>query len=193
MSKKGILFVASGPSGSGKTTLCRMVEKKFGIPHSISYTTRAPRGNESHGKDYHFISNTEFDRMIKSGAFLEWAVVHGNRYGTGVADTERFTHAGHDLILDLDTQGALEVKLKQKGAILIFIDVPDNQMLADRLGKRGTEDEEMKNKRLSQAEKERSFKESYNFSITNDDLDKTFEAIVSIIETERKSRGEKKD
>ncbi len=187
-SRKGILFVASGPSGSGKTTLCRMVEKKLSIPHSVSYTTRPARAGEVEGRDYHFISNNEFIQKVKKGDFLEWAQVHGNHYGTALAEIERATQAGQDLILDLDTQGALEVKSKKPTSVLIFIDTPDDHILAQRLGKRGTEKEEVKFKRLAQAEHERSFRKHYDYVITNDDLEKTFEYIIQVIENERKSR-----
>jgi len=180
--------VASGPSGSGKTTLCRMVEKKLSIPHSVSYTTRPARAGEVEGRDYHFISNNEFIQKVKKGDFLEWAQVHGNHYGTALAEIERATQAGQDLILDLDTQGALEVKSKKPTSVLIFIDTPDDHILAQRLGKRGTEKEEVKFKRLAQAEHERSFRKHYDYVITNDDLEKTFEYIIQVIENERKSR-----
>ena len=186
MTKKGILFVVSGPSGSGKTTLCRQVEQHLRIPHSVSYTTRAPRKGEIEGKDYHFLSLEKFEEMEKRGEFLESAWVHGNRYGTALQYTQDIINKGNDLILDLDTQGALAVKSKIKDAVLIFIDAPDDESLANRLGQRGTEDPEIKAKRLAQASHERSFKEEYHYHVTNDSLEKTLQFIIHVIENERK-------
>jgi len=186
--RKGILFVVSGPSGSGKTTLCRMVEKELGIPHSVSYTTRGARSGEADGKDYHFISSEDFEEKARLGGFLEWAHVHGNRYGTGLEETRKAIEAGQDLILDLDTQGALEVKSKMREAVLIFIDAPDDHSLAARLGKRGTEAEEAKQKRLAQAEHERKSKAQYDYAVTNDELDQTYNFILGVIERERELR-----
>ncbi len=185
MPRKGILFVISGPSGSGKTTLCRKVENKMGIAHSVSYTTRPPRAAEVDGKDYHFISPEKFDEMVQKDAFLEWAHVHSNRYGTGLQEMEVAIQAGKDLILDLDTQGALAVKSKRWQAVLIFIDAPDDQILATRLGQRGTEEEEVKLRRLAQAEHERKYKDQYDYAVTNDTLEKTLDYIVQVIEKER--------
>ena len=189
MLSQGIIFIVSGPSGSGKTTLCRMVEARLGIPHSVSYTTRPIRSGEAEGKDYHFVSSEKFEEMVGQAAFLEWAHVHGNRYGTALKETLDVIQSGKDLILDLDTQGALEVKSKRQDAVLLFIDVPDDHILADRLGKRGTEAPEAKIKRLARAEHEREFKPQYDYVVTNDELDKTLTFILNVIEKERKFRG----
>lgn len=189
MPRRGILFVISGPSGSGKTTLCRMVEKKLGIAHSVSYTTRTPRQGEIDGKDYHFITHHKFEEMIQNSSFLEWALVHDNRYGTALKETEKSITAGQDLILDLDTQGALAVKSRMLEAVLIFVDAPDDQILAARLGQRGTEEEAIKLKRLAQAEYERKYKDSYDYIVTNDELEKTLDFIIQVIDTERKIKG----
>lgn len=189
MPRKGILFVISGPSGSGKTTLCRKVESSLGIAHSVSYTTRPPRLAEIDGKDYHFISSQKFDEMIQEAAFLEWAHVHSNRYGTGLKETEEAIRSGKDLILDLDTQGAIAVKSRLWEAVLIFVDAPDDGILATRLGLRGTEAEEVKLKRLAQAEHERKFKAQYDYTVTNDNLEKTLNYLIEVIEKERKTRG----
>jgi guanylate kinase len=186
MNRKGILFVTSGPSGTGKTTLCRMIEKGLGIPHSVSYTTRLPRRNEVDGKDYHFVSDSVFDQMIQQKAFVEWAHVHGHRYGTSKSTIEQAIRTGQDLVLDLDTQGALAVKAKEPRSVLIFIDAPHHQMLAERLGKRGTEDDDKIKKRLEQAERERASKDCYDYAIMNINLQKAYEEIVSLIQKERK-------
>src|SRR5262245_38698154 len=163
--KKGTLFVASGPSGTGKTTLCRMVEERLKIPHSISYTTRPPRLNEVNGRDYHFVDDQTFDRMIEDEAFLEWAQVHDFRYGTHLAFVKEMTEKGSDLILDLDTQGALAVKRADPQAVLIFIDAPDSKVLEERLGKRGTEDYDRMKRRLARAELERREKDKYDHRV----------------------------
>ncbi len=187
-SRQGIIFIVSGPSGSGKTTLCRMVESRLGIAHSVSYTTRSIRSGEMENKDYHFVNSEKFEKMIQGNAFLEWAHVHGNQYGTALQETLDVIQSGKDLILDLDTQGALEVKSKRQDAVLIFIDAPDDQILADRLGKRGTEAPEVKIKRLARAEHEREFKSQYDYVITNDELEKTLNFIIELIEKERSTR-----
>src|SRR4030095_861122 len=118
MTRPGILFVASGPSGTGKTTLCRMVENRLKIPHSVSYPPRPPRSNEVNGRDYHFVDDETFDRMVQEGAFLEWAWVHDFRYGTPLAFVKEMSRQGSDLILDLDTHGALAVKQAESHAVL---------------------------------------------------------------------------
>ncbi len=187
MLNKGLIIVVSGPSGSGKTTLCRMVEERLKIPHSISYTTRHPRKNEKDGKDYHFITPEKFEEMIQVKEFLEWAEVHGQRYGTSQRDVEKIISKGEDIILDLDTQGALAIQKIEPQSILIFVDVPSDEVLQERLGKRGTEQEEILLKRLQSAKMERDVKAHYDYHLLNENLEKTFEEILKIIEKERKN------
>jgi len=184
MSNKGLIIVISGPSGSGKTTLCRMVEERLKIPHSVSYTTRHPRVSESPGKDYHFISEETFNEMVDEKEFLEWAEVHGRRYGTSERDVQKIISKGQDIILDLDTQGALAIKKIKPQSVLIFVDVPDT-VLQERLGKRGTENPEILLRRLESAKAERNVKAEYDHQLLNETLEKTFEAILKIIEKER--------
>lgn len=184
----GILFVVSGPSGSGKTTLCRMVEDRLGISHSVSCTTRPPRGSEVDGKDYRFVDDAAFDQMIQSGVFLEWAQVHGNRYGTPLNGVLEAKRNGKDLILDLDTQGALIVHSKDPDALLVFIDIPDS-VLEERLGRRGTEDYDKMRKRLSQARRERESKDQYDIVVVNDDLEEAYRRLEAFVEKERAKRG----
>ena len=186
--RPGILFVASGPSGTGKTTLCQMVESRMGIAHSVSFTTRPRRGNEVEGKDYHFVDEVTFDRMIEEGAFLEWAPVHGYRYGTSLKTVQEAQGRGQDLILDLDTQGALNVKKTDPHAVLIFIDAPD-AILEERLGKRGTEDYDKMKKRLEMARQERQVKDRYDHSVVNDSLEEAYRRLASLIEQERQKAG----
>lgn len=140
MPNKGKLFVVSAPSGSGKTTLCSMMMNKYPeLKYSISYTTRNPRNNEENGKDYFFISEEEFIDMINKGEFLEWAEVHGNYYGTSLKLINDMLSKGIDIILDIDPQGAMQLKEKLSNAIYIFITAPSFEELEIRLKKRGTD------------------------------------------------------
>src|ERR1700677_4714497 len=118
----GILFIISAPSGSGKSTLVTQLRTLVeGLDFSVSYTTRAPRGSEENGREYHFVSRAEFEGMIERGEFLEWAEVFGNCYGTGLAALEHARAAGKDLLLDIDVQGAMQVMEKLPAAVSIFI------------------------------------------------------------------------
>ncbi|MBL7685522.1 MAG: guanylate kinase [Deltaproteobacteria bacterium] len=184
MKRRGILFVTSGPSGSGKTTLCRMIEERLQIHHNVSCTTRAPRVGEQDGRDYFFLTPEDFNRKIQENAFLEWAEVHGARYGTLRDFVEQKRSNGEDLILDLDTQGALNLKKNDPEAVLIFIDVPDEH-LRNRLHQRATEEVEKINRRLAQADLERKVKEHYNHVVINEDLESSYLQLVRLIEMER--------
>lgn len=128
--------------------------------------------------------------MIDEGAFLEWAPVHGFRYGTAYLSVKAATTKGQDLILDLDTQGALTVKSKIPDSVLVFVDAPDQEALAERLGKRGTEDYDKMRKRLAEAERERAHKDRYDYALMNEDLEKTYQALADIIEKEHAKRGD---
>lgn len=187
MARSGILFVASGPSGTGKTTLCRMVEKALSISHSVSVTTRPARVSEQEGKDYFFVDEERFQAMIERGEFLEWAEVHGHRYGTPRTFIEKSKALGQDVILDLDTQGAISVKGQDPQSVLIFIDAPD-AALAERLGKRATEDPEKRERRLKQAALEREAKSKYDYIIVNEDLETSYQVLTTLIEKERLKR-----
>lgn len=189
---KGILFIISGPSGTGKTTLCRMVEERLNIPHMISYTTRPPRKNEREGKDYFFIQDKQFDEMIHQNQFLEWAKVHDYRYGTSLIEVEKSQKEGNDLFFDLDTQGALAIQSKKPDAVLIFLDITDDT-LAERLGKRATEDHDIIRRRLDQARIEREFKQRYDYQITNENLESAYQEIAAIIQSEREKRGQESE
>ncbi len=185
MLKSGILFVVSGPSGTGKTTLCRMVQSRLNIPFSISYTTRPPRANEVSGKDYYFVDEATFNQMIEEDAFLEWAPVHRYRYGTARKTIEEARAKGQDLLLDLDVQGALNVKIKDPQAVLVFIETRNDRMLADRLSKRGTEDPALIELRLNRAESERKMKDRYDYVIFNDDPEEACIQLIEVIQKER--------
>ncbi|RUM88612.1 MAG: guanylate kinase, partial [Thermovibrio sp.] len=152
---KGLLIVISAPSGTGKTTLVHMLLKEFpDLEFSVSYTTRPPRPGEVDGRDYHFVDRKTFERMIEEGDFLEWAEVYGNLYGTSRTQVLKALNEGKDVILDIDTQGALQVKKNFPEAVLIFILPPSLKELERRLRNRGTDDEETIERRLKTAREE---------------------------------------
>jgi len=132
--RDGILFVISAPSGAGKTSLCKELIDFFpGLRHSVSYTTRSIRPGEVEGRDYHFVGRETFDAMVAQGAFAEWAEVHGNRYGTSIASLNRFRASGHDVLLDIDCQGAAQLKRSYGSGVFIFILPPSLDELQRRL------------------------------------------------------------
>lgn len=184
--RKGILFVVSAPSGAGKTTLCNEILKNFrDIRFSISCTTRKKRDGEVEGVDYHFINRTTFERMVKEGAFAEWAEVHGELYGTTISEIEKTEKEGIDLILDIDWQGAAQIKEKLKKGIYIFILPPSLPILEKRLKNRGKDSEESIIQRLENAKDEIKHANWYDYNVTNDDLKDAFVCMKSIIIAER--------
>lgn len=186
MNRKGILFVMSAPSGAGKTTLCREVMNTFpDLKFSISCTTREKREGEVDGKDYHFISDDKFREMIKEGAFAEWAEVHGKLYGTKVEDITRAREKGNDVILDIDWQGARQIKEKIEGGVYIFILPPCIEELEKRLRARGKDSEETIRKRIDNAKEEISHASWYDYNIINDNLPLAVNALKSIVVAEK--------
>jgi len=192
----GILFIISAPSGSGKSTLVSEVRRLVeGLEFSISYTTRQPRGSEENGKEYWFTDHAEFERMIEAGEFLEWAKVFGsNYYGTAVSALEHARISGHDLLLDIDVQGALQVMKKVPEAVSIFILPPSPQVLEMRLRNRsqaeGVTDEAVIDERLSQARKELRHLADYKYALINDQLDQAASEMRAIVLHERGEAGE---
>ena len=176
--KTGKLFVLSGPSGAGKGTLR---EKALNLVYSISCTTRQPRENELDGREYKFITHEEFLKGINENLFLEYAQVHDNFYGTLKADVIKELESGKNVLLEIDVQGALQIKNKIPEAILIFVDVPSIQELERRLRDRHTETEAALQIRLSNAVKELELKNKYDFIIVNDDLKTACENLRKII------------
>lgn len=171
----GKIIVLSAPSGTGKSTiigeLMKMPDLNLGF--SVSATSRAPRGTEQDGVQYYFLSPEEFAARIERGEFVEWAEVYsGTRYGTLVSEVERVTGQGNNLIMDIDVEGALNVK-KRYGdlALLIFIEPPTLQSLEERLRSRATDDDESIRRRLDKAEYEMSFADRYDKVVVNDNLD----------------------
>jgi guanylate kinase len=191
----GILFIISAPSGSGKSTLVSQVRSLVeGLEFSISYTTRQPRGSEEDGREYHFITRREFERMIAADAFLEWAEVFGNYYGTALSALSHAKHAGKDLLLDIDVQGAVQVMQKLPAAVSIFILPPSPEVLERRLRNRSDAEktahgtvvsEEVIERRLSEARKELDRIHEYRFALVNDVLDVAVQELRAIVLTER--------
>jgi guanylate kinase len=183
----GILFIISAPSGSGKSTLVSEVRRLVpGLDFSISYTTREPRGSEEDGREYHFTTRENFERMIAAGEFLEWAKVFGsNYYGTAVSALDHARKLGHDLLLDIDVQGALQVIRKMPAAVSIFILPPSPDVLERRLRNRsqaeGFTDEAVIAARLSQARTELAQIADYQYALVNDALDEAASEMRAIV------------
>lgn len=192
--RRGIVFVLSAPSGTGKTTLThRLLRRVPGIRFSISCTTRAPRPGERNGVDYHFVSPGRFARLRKRGEFLEWAKVDGAAYGTSRRLLERHLERGEDVLLDIDTQGAAQVRRKIPGSVLIFVLPPGPMALRRRLRRRGT-DPVVVARRLGLARREITRCRKYDYLVLNDRLERAFRDLEAIIRAERsrtrRQRGE---
>jgi len=176
-----MLFVITGASGCGKTTLVRLVLKKVkDVQFSVSHTTRKKRNTEKEGRDYYFVSRSEFEQMIKDEKLAEWAVIHGNYYGTSRREIEKKGAKG-DLLLDIDVQGAQQMKSRLKRDIFIFILPPVFEELKRRLEERGQEDLASIEKRLEIARKDIRFYPQFDYIIINDKLDKASKELEAII------------
>lgn len=183
---KGILIVLSGPSGTGKGTICKsFLDKNKSVKLSISCTTRTPREGEVDGVNYFFTEKEKFEDMISKDEFLEYANVYGNYYGTPKAYVEDMLNKGHDVILEIDTQGALNVKEKFSDGVYIFIMPPSLEELESRIVGRGSETEETLKKRLGAAASEIKLAEKYNYAVINDTIDEAVKKIESIIIAEK--------
>ena len=191
----GILFIISAPSGSGKSTLVNEVRKQLtGIEFSVSWTTRPPRGSEQQGREYNFTTREEFERMLAAGEFLEHAEVFGNYYGTARASLEQARVAGHDLVMDIDVQGAAQVRAKMPEAVSIFVLPPNPKVLRTRLRNRsraeGVEDEAEVYRRLSEARQEIENYREYGYILVNDILDRAVAQLEAIVLAERFYRND---
>lgn len=182
---KGILIVMSGPSGAGKGTLCAALREKLPLALSVSATTRNPREGEIDGVNYFFLTKEDFQEKINNNGFIEWAEVYGNYYGTPKSYVEEMLNAGKNVMLEIDTQGAANVKQNMPGAVSIFIMPPSYRELERRLRGRGTEAEEQIQKRLSCAIDEINTMSAYDYVIINDDIENAVDAIIAIITAER--------
>jgi guanylate kinase len=186
----GILFIISAPSGSGKSTLVAQVRTLVeGLEFSISYTTRAPRGSETDGREYHFTDRATFERMIAADEFMEWAEVFGNYYGTARTALEHARAAGKDLLLDIDVQGAKQVMQRMPEAVSIFILPPSPEVLEMRLRHRSEAEhmasEEVIERRLQQARSELEQVWEYKYALVNDVLDQATAEMRAIVLYER--------
>lgn len=186
----GILFIISAPSGSGKSTLVsQLLTLVEGIEFSISYTTRAPRGSETDGREYHFTTRGEFLRMVDAGEFLEWAEVFGNFYGTAASALVHAREQGKDLLLDIDVQGALQVMKKLPEAVSIFILPPSPEVLEMRLRNRSQAErmtiESIIERRLTEAREELKQLSHYRYALVNDVLDQAATELRAIVLSER--------
>jgi guanylate kinase len=185
---RGNIFVVSAPSGAGKTTLCHMAVKAFpGMKISISFTTRQPRPGELTDEHYSFIDQGEFRAMINDGDFIEWAEVHGNFYGTSRSRIESIVSQGNDVILDIDVQGARQIREYYPESILIFVLPPSMEALKTRLCERRSDSQEVIATRLKTARAEIREYKQYDYVIVNDLLEEAFTAISAIIRAEYNS------
>ncbi len=185
---KSVLFVVSAPSGAGKTTMCRRIIRTVdNIKPSVSFTTRQPRAGEISEVDYCFVSETEFRAMIDRGDFVEWAQVHGNLYGTSKLKLEELINAGHDVLLDIDTQGARQIRKFFADAVFIFILPPSMKELKRRLEGRMSNSIEDMNRRLQRAVEEIKEYKIYDYVIVNDMLENSLKNLEAIIIAERLS------
>jgi guanylate kinase len=176
----------SGPSGAGKSTaLARVLAEVDRLRFSVSHTTRPPRPGEQEGVQYFFVDEERFAKLQKDNAFLEWATVHGHRYGTARSEHERAVRDGVDLLLDLDVQGAAQVRLRFPDAVTVFILPPSFQALERRLRGRGAGDERSTEQRLAAAAEELPLYKEYDFTVINDDLDRAVESLKSIVRAAR--------
>ncbi|MDH7499675.1 MAG: guanylate kinase [candidate division NC10 bacterium] len=187
MIKDRLLVIVSAPSGAGKTSLCRGVVASLShLVHSVSYTTRPPRPEEREGRDYFFLSEGEFSKRIEAGEFAEWARVHGHLYGTSRLQLEKHLQAGNDVILDIDIQGASQLREKYPTGIFVFVLPPDMEKLELRLRHRKADPEEEIQRRLQKAKEEMKEYRNYQYLIINDDLEIAISELRSIIIAERR-------
>jgi guanylate kinase len=187
-----IVYIISAPSGSGKSTLVNEVKKLVaGLDFSISYTTRAPRGSEQNEKEYFFVTRPQFDEMVKRDEFLEYADVFGNCYGTARRFHRQAQERHHDLLLDIDVQGAEQIKKKIPEAVSIFVLPPDRKTLERRLRKRGQDSDQVIRRRLDTARREIENYLKYDYILVNDRLEDSVELLKAIVLGERVRRSGK--
>jgi guanylate kinase len=189
---RGTLFVVSAPSGAGKTTLCKkLLETMDDLTASVSFTTRKARSGEINGRDYSFISEKRFRRMIEDGDFVEWAEVHGNLYGTSRKRLEKIISRGGDVLLDIDVQGAAQIRKTGEKGLFIFILPPTMKELRARLLRRSSNTRQDMERRLKTAEDEIRAYKRYDYVILNDRLEQSLSELSSIIIAERLRSGRK--
>lgn len=183
--RQGCLIVVSGPSGTGKGTVCSaLLSAHPEIAYSISATTRSPREGERHGVNYYFLTKPVFETMISEGELLEWATVYGNYYGTPLQPIKEKLAAGQDILLEIDTQGALKVQERFPDGVFIFLLPPSLMELERRIRGRGTEDEASLACRLQAAQKEIGVAQQYHYVVVNDEVKRAVAKIVAILTAE---------
>jgi guanylate kinase len=184
--RRGLLFVLSSPSGAGKSTIARMLmASDDGLALSVSATTRPIRSGEVDGKDYHFVSDARFDEMIEAGEFLEWAHVFGHRYGTLKSEVMKVIEGGRDVLLDIDWQGTQQLKQVDPDIVRVFILPPSTEELERRLRRRGTDTDEVIQRRMERAAAEISHWAEYDYVLINNDAEKCRELVQNILKAER--------
>lgn len=184
--REGVLFVISAPSGAGKTSLCReLIDRVENLRQSISFTTRQQRAGERDGVDYHFVAPSVFQQMIAEQKLAEWAEVHGNLYGTSLATLEQGAAEGSDLLLDIDCQGAAQLKKNYRQGVFIFVLPPDFAELEKRLRGRETDSDEVIARRLKNAEQEIAQADWYDYLVINDDFQVALGKLIAIVTAER--------
>lgn len=188
-----LLLIISSPSGAGKTTLCNRLRKEFNdLAFSVSHTTRRPRPNEENGREYHFVDAGEFRKLAGRHAFAEWAEVHGNLYGTSLREIENARRRNATGILfDIDYQGARQIRAKVPEAVAVFVLPPSLEELERRLRGRATDDEATVQKRLAKAQKEIENYALFDYLVVNDDLDRAYDRLRSVVLAESARRMRK--
>ncbi len=182
----GLLLILSAPSGAGKTSLYRaLLDRMEGVVASVSHTTRAPRPGEVDGRDYHFVDEDEFRRLVAAGAFLEHAWVFDRYYGTSREAVERERAAGRDVVLEIDWQGGRQVRERVSDAVSVFILPPSREALRERLEGRGQDDPEVIQRRMRDAEAEISHYDEYEYVIINDDFEEALDSLAAVVKAER--------
>ena len=192
VSRTPFLVVVSGPSGAGKSTVVdRVLERSSRLVASVSVTTRPPRGDERDGVDYFFVTREEFENRREAGAFLEWAEVHGNLYGTPVSFVNRMVEEGMNVILEIDVQGGMLVRDRFPEAVLVFLMPPGLDVLRERLRGRATDGEDVIRRRLDNAVRELTYYTRYDYIVVNDEIERCVDDCVAIIraETLRRERA----
>ena len=189
--RRGVLFVLSSPSGAGKSTIARkLLADEPELAMSVSATTRPPRAKEVDGVDYHFVDLDEFRRMVAADEFLEWAHVFGHRYGTPRAQVEAMLAAGKDVLFDIDWQGAQQLfQIAGGDVVRVFIFPPSMTELRDRLERRGTDTQEVVDARMGRATNEVSHWDGYDYVLVNDDVERCFAGVKTILAAERLKRS----
>lgn len=187
MKREGLILILSAPSGAGKTSLCRELFKSFpDMKESVSYTTRAPRAGEVEGEAYHFVGREEFERMVDEDAFAEWALVHGNMYGTALRTLEEARKNGIDLVLDIDCQGARKLKEQFDGGVYVFIMPPSMEELRRRLENRSSDAQDVIERRIIRAADEIREARWYDYIIINDNFEVACRELSAIVIAHRR-------